>query len=155
MSDETIVVLGVIRAYKKRLQSISVLKWARLYRHFLSPGLGRQTSRNLDVTLTGREHFVWFFRYAKVTNIAVIKGVMGLYDSVDGVTELSSTADAKRTGDTCVAPRLAEKLVKLLSDEGIEVLVVMPKSKAVADAFLYRYLGLVPVGERGNSLVFT
>jgi cobyrinic acid a,c-diamide synthase len=79
---------------------------------------------------------------------------MGFYDSVDGVTELGSTADAKRAGDTCVAPRLGEKLVKLLSDEGIEVLVVMPKSKAVADAYSHRYLGLVPVGERGNSLVF-
>jgi len=40
-----------------------------------------------------------FFRYAKDTNIAVIKGVMGLYDSVDGVTELGSTAEAKRAGD--------------------------------------------------------
>jgi cobyrinic acid a,c-diamide synthase len=28
----------------------------------------------------------------------------------------------------------------------------MPKSKALADAFSYRYLGIVPVGERGNSL---
>jgi cobyrinic acid a,c-diamide synthase len=74
---------------------------------------------------------------------------LGLYDSVDGVTELGSTADAKRTGDTRVAPRLAKKLVKLPSDEGIEVLVVMPKSKAVADAFSHRYLGLVPAGERG------
>jgi len=80
---------------------------------------------------------------------------MGLYDSVDGVTELGSTADDKRTGDTCVAPRLAEKLVKLLSDEGIKVLVVMPKFKAVADAFSHRHLGHVPVGARGNSLVFT
>jgi hypothetical protein len=80
---------------------------------------------------------------------------MGLYDSVDGVAELGSTADAKRAGDACVAPRLAEKLVKLLSDEGIVVLVVMPKSKAVADASSHRYLGLAPVGARGNSLVFT
>jgi hypothetical protein len=54
----------------------------------------------LDVALTGREHFVWFFRCAKDTNIAVIKGVMGLYNSVDGVTELGSTADAKRAGET-------------------------------------------------------
>jgi len=88
MPDETIVVPGVIRAYNKRLQSISVLKWARLYRHFLSPGLGRQTIRNLDVALTGREHFVWFSD-AKDTNIAVIKGVMGLYDSVTASLSLA------------------------------------------------------------------
>jgi hypothetical protein len=32
-----------------------------------------------------RPHFARFFRYVKDTDIAVIKGVMGLYDSVNGV----------------------------------------------------------------------
>jgi cobyrinic acid a,c-diamide synthase len=68
---------------------------------------------------------------------AIIKGLK-LFDSqvISGVV-LSN-----------VAPRQAEKLVKSLPDEGIEVLWIMPMSKAVADAFSYRYLGLVPVGER-------
>jgi hypothetical protein len=46
----------------------------------------------------------------KDTDITVIKGVMGLYDSVDGIAELGSTADAKSADDTCVAPRQAENL---------------------------------------------
>jgi len=36
----------------------------------------------------------------KDTDITVIKGVMGLYDSVDGIAELGSTADAK-SADLC------------------------------------------------------
>jgi cobyrinic acid a,c-diamide synthase len=40
------------------------------------------------VALTGREHFVWFSD-AKDTNIAVIKGVMGLYDSVTASLSLA------------------------------------------------------------------
>jgi len=67
--------------------------------------LAGRPSRNLDVALTGREHIISFFRYAKDLDIAVIKGVMGLYDSVNGVTELSSTADAESAGDTCAQRR--------------------------------------------------
>jgi cobyrinic acid a,c-diamide synthase len=52
MSGKTILVLGIIYGLIKRGYKLSPLKWARLYRHFLSPGLGRQTSRNLDVALT-------------------------------------------------------------------------------------------------------
>ncbi|MGC8543614.1 MAG: cobyrinate a,c-diamide synthase [Vulcanisaeta sp.] len=49
-------------------------------------------SRNLDYVLMGDKVKLRFHKYSINSDIAVIEGVSGLYDSVDGVTEIGSTA---------------------------------------------------------------
>ena len=49
-------------------------------------------SRNLDYVLMGNRVITRFYRYSLDSDIAIIEGVSGLYDSMDGVTEVGSTA---------------------------------------------------------------
>ncbi len=53
----------------------------------------RRPCRNLDMYLHGPEKILErFARYAYDADVAVVEGVFGLYDSVDGVSEFGSTA---------------------------------------------------------------
>ncbi|MFN7106280.1 MAG: cobyrinate a,c-diamide synthase, partial [Pyrobaculum sp.] len=53
----------------------------------------KRPGRNLDVVLMGEEGVVRrFVKYSKDVDVAVIEGVLGLYDSLDGMSELGSTA---------------------------------------------------------------
>lgn len=49
-------------------------------------------SRNLDYVLMGDKVVTRFYRYSLNSDIAIIEGVSGLYDSVDGISEVGSTA---------------------------------------------------------------
>jgi cobyrinic acid a,c-diamide synthase len=61
-----------------------------------------RTSRNLDPFMMGEQGCVdTFARAARGADIAVIEGVMGIYDGVDG-TDVSSTAHVARILDTPV-----------------------------------------------------
>ncbi|MEM0277274.1 AAA family ATPase [Pyrobaculum sp.] len=54
-------------------------------------------SRNLDVVLMGEDGVVErFLRYSAGADVAVVEGVIGLYGSVDGVSELGSTAQVAK-----------------------------------------------------------
>ncbi len=63
---------------------------------FIDPGhhaavLG-SPSRNLDVVLMGDRVVERFHRYSRDSELAVIEGNHGLYDSADGLSEIGSTA---------------------------------------------------------------
>lgn len=54
-------------------------------------------SRNLDYVLMGSEGILRrFHKYSMGSDIAVIEGVAGLYDSVDGLSEMGSTAQVAK-----------------------------------------------------------
>ncbi|GGI77477.1 cobyrinic acid a,c-diamide synthase [Vulcanisaeta souniana JCM 11219] len=53
-------------------------------------------SRNLDYVLMGNRVITRFYRYSMDSDIAIIEGVSGLYDSMDGVTEVGSTAQVAK-----------------------------------------------------------
>ncbi|GAB6945797.1 cobyrinate a,c-diamide synthase [Vulcanisaeta sp. JCM 14467] len=53
-------------------------------------------SRNLDYVLMGDKVITRFYRYSLNSDIAIIEGVSGLYDSVDGVSEVGSTAQVAK-----------------------------------------------------------
>ena len=58
-----------------------------------------EPSRTLDLMLMGPRAIERFYRYSSGHDIAVVEGNHGLYDSVDGRTELGSTAElAKALG---------------------------------------------------------
>ncbi|ABP50788.1 MAG: hydrogenobyrinic acid a,c-diamide synthase (glutamine-hydrolyzing) [Pyrobaculum arsenaticum] len=190
MSGKTLISLAVMRGLRRRGLRVAPFKIGPDY---IDPSYHRWASqvpsRNLDVVLMGEEGVLRrFLRYSAGADVAVVEGVLGLYDSVDGVSELGSTAqvakllkapvvlvlNADRINRTLravvrglkafdpavkipgviftnVTPRQAEKLVKALPEEGVEVLGVVPKSRAVAEAFSYRHLGLVPMAERSDA----
>nr|KJR72421.1 MAG: cobyrinic acid a,c-diamide synthase [Vulcanisaeta sp. AZ3] len=54
-------------------------------------------SRNLDYVLMGDQGILTrFHRYSIGSDVAIIEGVSGLYDSVDGVSEVGSTAQVAK-----------------------------------------------------------
>lgn len=64
---------------------------------FIDPGYHKQIcgsiSRNLDGWMLSREYNIkTFARHAKKSDIAIVEGVMGLYDGYDGRSESGSTA---------------------------------------------------------------
>ncbi len=190
MSGKTIISLGIMYGLAKRGLKIAPFKIGPDYidpsYHKVAAG---RPGRNLDVMLMGVEGVKKrFVKYAAGSDVAIIEGVLGLYDSVDGVTETGSTAQVAKilkapvilvlNGErvnrtlravvrglkafdpqvdiagvvlTNVTPRQAEKLVKSIPEEGVEVVGVVPKSKKISEAFSYRHLGLVPVDERLDS----
>ncbi|MGC9051516.1 cobyrinate a,c-diamide synthase [Pyrobaculum sp.] len=190
MSGKTIVTLGILYGLARRGLRVAPFKVGPDYidpsYHSLAAGVA---GRNLDVVLMGEDGVKRrFVKYAAGADLAVVEGVLGLYDSVDGVSELGSTAQVAKllkapvvvvlNGErvnrtlravvrglkafdpgvdvagvilTNVTPRQAEKLVKALPEEGVEILGVVQKSKRVAEAFAYRHMGLVPTGERVDA----
>ncbi|MGC8607136.1 MAG: cobyrinate a,c-diamide synthase [Vulcanisaeta sp.] len=49
-------------------------------------------SRNLDYVLMGDKVISRFYKYSLNSDIAIVEGVSGLYDSIDGISEVGSTA---------------------------------------------------------------
>ncbi len=98
MSGKTIISLGIMYGLAKRGLKIAPFKIGPDYidpsYHKVAAG---RPGRNLDVMLMGVEGVKKrFVKYAAGSDVAIIEGVLGLYDSVDGVTETGSTAQVAK-----------------------------------------------------------
>jgi cobyrinic acid a,c-diamide synthase len=91
---KTLVALGIMAALRRRGHTVQPFKAGP---DFIDPGhhetvCGRH-SHNLDAWMTGEEGVREIFsRYAADSDVAVIEGVMGLYDGLSGRNEAGSTA---------------------------------------------------------------
>jgi cobyrinic acid a,c-diamide synthase len=97
-AGKTIATLAIAMALIKAGYKVSMFKVGP---DFIDPSyhtaLTGEPSRNLDYILMGSEGIIRrFCRYSRDSNIAVIEGVSGLYDSVDGITEDGSTAQVAK-----------------------------------------------------------
>jgi cobyrinic acid a,c-diamide synthase len=95
---KTTATLAIAMALIKAGYKVSMFKVGP---DFIDPSyhtaLTGELSRNLDYILMGSEGIIRrFYRYSRDSNIAVIEGVSGLYDSVDGITEDGSTAQVAK-----------------------------------------------------------
>lgn len=100
-SGKTTVTLGIMAALKRRGLKVSPFKVGP---DFIDPGYHRlvtgSPSINLDGWICDRGFIgATFSRHAAGADIAVVEGVMGLFDGIDGVSESGSTAQiAKELG---------------------------------------------------------
>jgi len=100
-SGKTTITLGFMAAFRKRGLMVAPFKVGP---DFIDPGHHTRVtgaiSRNLDGWMLSRAYnTAAFARAADRADIAVIEGVMGLYDGYDGRSEAGSTAQmAKWTG---------------------------------------------------------
>ena len=97
-SGKTTVALGLMAALRRRGLRLAPFKVGP---DFIDPGHHRRicgrTSRNLDGWMLDREtNRRIFARQAAQVDIAVVEGVMGLFDGFDGRTEAGSTAQMPR-----------------------------------------------------------
>ncbi len=93
-SGKTTFTLGLLAALAKRGMRVAPFKVGP---DFIDPGhhtlIAGRTSRNLDGWMLGRkENQNIFSRGAFGADIAVVEGVMGLFDGYDGGTDAGSTA---------------------------------------------------------------
>lgn len=93
-SGKTIATLAIELALIKRGLRVQPFK---IGPDFIDPtyhtAITHRPCRNLDMYLHGPEKILErFAQYAQDADIAVIEGVFGLYDSVDGVSEFGSTS---------------------------------------------------------------
>jgi len=93
-SGKTTVTLGMLAALKRRGLSVACFKVGP---DFIDPGhhtrIIGSASRNLDGwMLSEDDNRRCFCRHARRADVAVIEGVMGLYDGYDGKSEAGSTA---------------------------------------------------------------
>jgi len=94
-SGKTTLALGIMAALKKRGLRVAPFKVGP---DFIDPGYHHLVTGTPSVNLDGwicdhgfvRETFA---RHAAGADIAVIEGVMGLFDGIDGVCESGSTAE--------------------------------------------------------------
>jgi cobyrinic acid a,c-diamide synthase len=98
MSGKTIVSLALMYGLQRRGLRVAPFKVGPDYIDptYHAAATGRP-SGNLDVVLMGERGVAErFLKYSAGADIAVIEGVLGLYDSVDGVSELGSTAQVAK-----------------------------------------------------------
>uniref|UniRef100_A0A831UC99 Cobyrinate a,c-diamide synthase n=1 Tax=Geobacter metallireducens TaxID=28232 RepID=A0A831UC99_GEOME len=97
-SGKTTITLGIMECLKRRGLAVAPFKVGP---DFIDPGYHRlicgRPSVNLDGWMCGGD-FVQetFFRHAAGADIAVVEGVMGLFDGIGGVSEEGSTAQAAK-----------------------------------------------------------
>ncbi len=147
-------------------------------------------SRNLDAYLMSSEEIIRrFCKYCIDKDVAIIEGVFGLYDSIDGISEIGSTAhiakilkapvvlivDVERMNRSILPiirgfkqfdenvdirgiiltnlanPRHAAKMVRILENENIEIIGLIPRSERLREVMTYRHLGLIPTIERKDA----
>jgi cobyrinic acid a,c-diamide synthase len=91
---KTTASLGLMAALKRRGLKVAPFK---IGPDFIDPGyhtrITRCISRNLDGWMLSKEYNLSLFRrHAADADIAIVEGVMGLFDGYDGKTEAGSTA---------------------------------------------------------------
>lgn len=97
-SGKTLVVSAILLGLVRRGFKVAPFKVGPDYidptYHAAAAGV---PSRNLDVFLMGEKGVLErFVRYSAGADIAIIEGVMGLYDSFDAISEVGSTAQVAR-----------------------------------------------------------
>jgi len=103
-AGKTTVTLGLLRALQRRGMTVQPFKagpdfidpgWQTAA--VTTPGQPARRARNLDTWLLPPATVVELFaRDADEADVAVIEGMMGLYDGVDGRTEAGSTAEVAK-----------------------------------------------------------
>jgi cobyrinic acid a,c-diamide synthase len=93
-SGKTTITLGIMEVLRRNELAVAPFKVGP---DFIDPGYHRMVTRrpsiNLDGWICGSEGVrESFFRYTKGANIAVIEGVMGLFDGFGGVSAVGSSA---------------------------------------------------------------
>ncbi|PYS12352.1 MAG: cobyrinate a,c-diamide synthase [Acidobacteria bacterium] len=94
-SGKTTVTLGLLSALRKRGITVQPFKVGP---DFIDPGLHELAaglpSHNLDGWMLTREENQWLFaRACEGKDVAVVEGVMGLFDGFEGKSETGSTAE--------------------------------------------------------------
>jgi cobyrinic acid a,c-diamide synthase len=97
-SGKTTLTLGIMAALSRRGLRVAPFKVGP---DFIDPGYHRlvtgSPSINLDGWICGHEFIrATFAHHAAGADIAVIEGVMGLFDGIDGVSEAGSTAEVAK-----------------------------------------------------------
>src|ERR687895_1505827 len=98
---KTSVALGIMRGLRKRGLRVQPFKVGP---DFIDPSyhslITNRKSRNLDVWMMGKKGVLDCFASAcQDTDVAVIEGVMGLYDGVSGKSDFASTAHVAKILD--------------------------------------------------------
>ena len=98
---KTSVALGIMRGLSKRGLRVQPFKVGP---DFIDPSyhslISNRKSRNLDVWMMGRKGVLECFASAcQDADVAVIEGVMGLYDGVSGKNDFASTAHVAKILD--------------------------------------------------------
>ena len=101
---KTSVALGIMRGLSKRGLRVQPFKVGP---DFIDPSyhslISNRKSRNLDVWMMGRKGVLECFASAcQDADVAVIEGVMGLYDGVSGKNDFASTAHVAKILDASI-----------------------------------------------------